>query len=335
MPLTSIGDLASSLALRTRSADIKTRIATLTDELSSGRTKDVNTRLAGDYSQLADMDRRLRHIKAFNTVTAEAGAWASGMQTSLSNLHDRVRDLSAKLVTFTTPGQEATRQHMSNQAADDLKILVATLNTRSGGRSLFAGQAVDTTPLADDTALLTALRTAVSGQPTPVDIIQAATDWFNDPAGFEAVIYQGSPQSLDPIKLSDTQDASLPLRADHPTFRALLRDTALAALAIDPALGLSETVQSDLLNRTGTSLLRSQDDLTLLQADLGYTESRIEAARTQNAATATATEFARNRLLAADPYDTATHLEAAQFQLESLYAVTVRSSQLSLVNYLR
>ena len=224
---------------------------------------------------------------------------------------------------------------MSNQAADDLKILVSTLNTRSGGRSLFAGQALDTTPLADDKTLLAALRTVVSGQTTPVDITQAATDWFNDPAGFEAVIYQGSDQSLDPISVSDTQDASLPLRADHPTFRAMLRDTALAALATDPALGFSETVQSDLLHRTGAGVLRSQDDLTLLQADLGHTESRIEAAKTQNAATAAATEFARNILLAADPYDTATHLEAAQFQLESLYAATVRSSQLSLVNYLR
>ncbi|MCL6285197.1 flagellar biosynthesis protein FlgL [Ruegeria sp. 2012CJ41-6] len=335
MPLTSIGDLASSLALRTRSAEIKTRIATLTDELSSGQTQNVNTRLAGDYSQLADMDRRLRHLQAFRTVTAEAGAWASGMQTGLTNLHDRVGDLSTKLVTFSKPGQEVTRAHMSKQAADDLKLLVSTLNTRSGGRSLFAGQAVDTTPLADDKTLLSALRTAVSGQTTPVDIIQAATDWFNDPAGFETVIYQGSDQSLDPISVSDTQDASLPLRADHPTFRAILRDTALAALATDPALGFSETVQSDLLHRTGAGLLRSQDELTLMQADLGHVESRIEAAKTQNAAAATATEFARNRLLAADPYDTATHLEAAQFQLESLYAATVRSSQLSLVNYLR
>ncbi|MEX0348399.1 MAG: flagellin [Paracoccaceae bacterium] len=335
MPLTSIGDLASALTLRSRSAAIKTRISTLTDELSSGRTKDLSTRLAGDYSQLTDMDRRLRHLQAFRTVTAETASRASGMQTSLSNLRDRVSDLSTKLTAFSYPGQDITRQHMSNQAADDLKLQISTLNTRSGGRSLFAGQAVDTTPLADDQTLLSALRAAVSGQPTPTDIIQAATDWFNDPAGFEAVIYQGSEQSLDPISISESQDASLSLRADHPTFRAVLRDTALAALATDPALGFSETIQADLLKRTGAGLLRSQDELTLLQADLGHTESRIEAAKTQNAAAATATEFARNSLLAADPYDTATHLEAAQFQLESLYAATVRSSQLSLVNYLR
>ncbi|WP_171097850.1 transglycosylase SLT domain-containing protein [Ruegeria sp. HKCCD7255] len=69
-------------------------------------------------------------------------------------------------------------------------------------------------------------------------------------------------------------------------------------------------------------------------AQLGAAEARIEQAATRNAAAMTSIEFARNQLIAADPYETATQLQTVQFQLESHYSVTVRNAGLSLVNFL-
>jgi flagellar hook-associated protein 3 FlgL len=44
--------------------------------------------------------------------------------------------------------------------------------------------------------------------------------------------------------------------------------------------------------------------------------------------------FAKTGLLEIDPFEAATKLEEVQFQLQSLYSVTVRMSQLSLVKFL-
>ncbi len=45
-------------------------------------------------------------------------------------------------------------------------------------------------------------------------------------------------------------------------------------------------------------------------------------------------EIARTELIGADPYDTATEMEAVQGQLETLYTVTARLSRLSLADFL-
>jgi flagellar hook-associated protein 3 FlgL len=46
-------------------------------------------------------------------------------------------------------------------------------------------------------------------------------------------------------------------------------------------------------------------------------------------------EIARADLVAIDPFEAATRMEAAQTQLETLYSVTARLSRLSLVDFLR
>ncbi len=85
---------------------------------------------------------------------------------------------------------------------------------------------------------------------------------------------------------------------------------------------------------TGIALQTGQDVLTDLRSRIGFTEARIETIAVRNQAEETAVEFSRNQLLAADPFETATELENVQFHLQSLYSVTVRSAQLSLVNFL-
>ncbi|MEM7321373.1 MAG: flagellar biosynthesis protein FlgL, partial [Pseudomonadota bacterium] len=189
---TSIGDLAHTLVLRTRSVSIKTQIETLTQELASGQTTDIASRLDGDFAHLADMDRGLKRLAAFATSSAEAALFTDAVQDSLTNIHDRVDALSMALTSIGSFGQQINRDQVSNQAEAELQFILSSLNTSVGGRSLFAGMDTDRAPVAAADLLLSAVRTAVAGQTTPGDIVQAATDWFNDPAGFDAVIYAGS-----------------------------------------------------------------------------------------------------------------------------------------------
>ena len=55
----------------------------------------------------------------------------------------------------------------------------------------------------------------------------------------------------------------------------------------------------------------------------------------RNAAETARLERARNDIVAADPYDAATALEAVRLQTETLYSVTARLSQLRLSEYLK
>ncbi|EEE37120.1 flagellar hook-associated protein FlgL family protein [Rhodobacteraceae bacterium KLH11] len=335
MTLNSIGDLARGLTLRTRSTEIKSQIETLSYEMSTGKAQDISGRLDGDYSHLLDLDRNLDRLEAFSVATAEARLFTDAMQLSLTTFSDSLAEMSAALLSFGTSNQAVTHTQASAQARNELDTMISSLNTRTGGRSLFSGTATDVSPLPPADTLLTALQAELTGLTSATDIRQAAENWFNDPTGFDAMIYQGNATALAPMQISENEQIDVPITATDPALKAALRDVAVAALASEDALALAPEVQTALFTELGVNLANTQDETVNLRAQVGAAEARVEQAATRNAAAKTSTEHARNELIAADPYETAARLQTVQFQLESLYSVTVRNANLSLVNFLR
>jgi flagellar hook-associated protein 3 FlgL len=310
-------------------------MATLTQELSTGRTSDVSTRLGGDYSHLADIDRSLARLAGFSLSAKEAATFGSAAQSRLEQLHDVSNSLARAIVSVIPSNLKSVRDHASMQASEALDRSISALNGTVAGRSIFGGIATDQAPLADSETLLTALKGAIAGASTADSIIQAADNWFDDPNGFRAQMYLGSDTDIAPIHVGPGQSVTMPLRADDEAFRHMLRNVALAALGADASLGFDADLQNDLLRKTGEQMFSDQSVLVALRTDLGFAEARIEEASTRNASAQAGLEMSRGALLEADPYETATRLEEVQFQLESLYSVTVRTSRLSLLNYLK
>ncbi len=335
MTLNSIGDLARGLTLRTRSAEIKSQIETLSYEMSTGKVQDISGRLGGDYSHLLDLDRSLERLDALSIATAEARLFTDAIQLSLTTLSGSVAEMSASLLSFGTANQTVTHEQASVQARNELDTMISALNTRAGGRSLYSGTSTDVSPLPSAETLSTALQAELTGLTSLTDIQLAAEDWFNDPAGFDAVIYQGGTDTLAPMQISENERITLPITATDPTLKDALRDVAVAALATDDALGWTPDLRTALFTQLGVELANTQDATVNLRAQVGAAEARVEQAATRNAAAKTSAEHARNALIAADPYETAAQLQTVQFQLESLYSVTVRNANLSLVNFLR
>ncbi|SPJ26898.1 flagellin [Falsiruegeria mediterranea] len=335
MNMSSIGDLARTMMFQNRSTELRNEIASLTDELATGRVADVSAHLNGEFSHLADIEHSLERLDSFSTATAEAGLFASTMQRSLENLDKRTGDLAHSLTTIGSFGQDINRTQASAQAQSELGAMIGSLNQSVAGRSLFAGVATDQVPLGSADTLLQEARTAIAGSTTADDVITAARNWFNDPAGFESVIYQGSNQSLAPLSVGKNDEVSLTLRADNPAIREVLLNTTLAALASDGAVGLNDAEQTELFKRTGAGLTKAKDDIIGLRADVGHAEARIDQAEARNSATKSSLEFARNNLIGADPFEVTTRLQSVQLQLQSLYTVTARTSSLNLVNFLR
>lgn len=332
----TLGDLSQSYSLRQRNLALKTDIARLTTELSTGQVADVRRVLDGNTGYLTDIERKMDILEGYSVATSEAALFSEAAQNALGRIQGIGTDLSGSLLLAGTSAIGTSGSDTVAEAKNALAAIMGTLNTDVAGRHMFSGTATDQPPLGDPDALLTGLRTALitAGAVTPADLMATAELWFDDPAGFAATAYQGSDDPLAPFALSQTEDVALDLRATDPRLREVIKLTALAALADDPAFGLGIPGQSELFDLAGQQMLNAQDDLTGLRAAIGFSEQRIEQISSRNAAEVSGLEFARTRLLEIDPFEAATKLEDVQFQLQSLYSVTVRNAQLSLVNFL-
>lgn len=334
MSSVSLGDLSQTFFLQRRTVALRNDLGRLTDELSSGQVSDIKEVLAGNHNYLTSLERSLKTLEGYSVANGEAAYLTGAMQASLDRVQDLSGDLGIDLLLASGGPIGVVSGNPSENARVQLESVLDSLNSDIAGRSLFAGAATDQSPLASADQLLDELRLALTGATTPEDLFATAETWFDDPAGFEALIYQGSDSPLAPFVLSDTETISLDVRANDSALKNVLMNISLAALADDPTFALTVPEQSELFGLTGAALQSAQDQLTSLRSSIGFTEARIEQISTRNQSEATAFEFARNELLEADPFETATQLEAVQFRLQSIYSVTVRSSQLSLVNFL-
>lgn len=336
MSIATIGDRANSLLLSTRSVELRTEMNRLTTELSSGQVADPATALAGNYSYYATIENDLNTIKSYETSANEARQFMSVVQASLEKFQDGANELVSSMLVVGSSQTYEPIAEVSALARGDFSEMVSLLNSGTAGRSLFAGASTDAPALAPADDIMAAFTAAVlaSGAATVADIETAAENWFNDPAGFAAVAYTGSNNPLTPIRISPDATVSLDITANDEVFRDTLRYTALAALATDPVFGLNIGQQGQLISNAGQGLLGNQYGLSGLRARVGGSENRIDMSLSRLAAEKVTLDFAKNELLGADPFETATRLEEVQFRLEALYAATVRTSQLSLVNFL-
>lgn len=334
MTTSSIGDLAQSYMQRNRNVAIKQDIARLTEELATGKKSDVRSLLAGNYAFLTDVERKTEVLSGFAIATTEAAQFTGAMQLALGNFADQAQTLSGTLLSAGSSLSGITADDLATEARNALETMIGTLNSSSAGRQLFAGNATNRRPMADVDTILADLTAVISGAATPADMVAQATLWFDDPGGFVTSAYQGSNDPLTGFAVSTAESVTLDVRANDPGFFAALRGAAVASLATDPGRALTSQEQSELFALTGQDLLQGHSNAIGLQARVGFSEARIDTITSRNAAELTSLSMARNALLEIDPFEAATRLEEAQFQLQSLYSVTVRMSQLSLVNFL-
>lgn len=335
MPMTSVGDRSLQFNTMRATTQIKTRLSVLTDEMSSGVAHDLTAHLRGDAARLADVDRRLNLASGFSSTAQEAGQTIAAMQTTLQDIETARSKLGEQLVTLPA---SALPSHIANAIGAGratFDSITRALNTTLGNRSLFAGTATGTIPLAEPDAMIASLSTALAGSVTLTDVQTAIDTWFDSPTGgFATLGYRGDTGA--PLSRRIDTDTSVVLdgRADDPALRNLLKAAATAALAGDPGLGLSDDIKSRLLRSAGLQMLTAAQPVVNIRARLGLAEATVEETTVRQTAHKTAYGMMRNDLVSADPYDTAAALEQVQLQLQTHYTLTARLSKLSLVEYL-
>ncbi len=334
MQISSLGDMAHSYSMQSRNTTLKQDLQRLTLEISTGQVADIRKIADGNTTYFNDLERSLKKLDGYDLATLEAGQFAGGMQTALGRISDLGSSFQSTLMTAANAAFGDTSGRILSEAKATFGQVISAMNTSVGGRTILAGTATDTLPVAPSEDILSALSTAMAGAGSVDDMLTAAQAWFDNPAGYGAVGYLGSATSLAPVALSDGDTAQFELRGDDPALRDTLRNLAVIALADDPALGLTQAQQSELFQKSLGGVLGANTAVVNLQAQVGFSENRIEALTVRHSTERASLEMARSDLLSIDPYQSATELEQVQFQLQSLYAITSRMSQLSLVNYL-
>jgi len=334
MTTISLGDMARSFQLRRQSADLKAEVQRLSGEMVTGRAADTGAQVRGDFAPVAGIDVALARLTGYRSATTEAALLGGAMQTALATVSATATTLQRTLLSMGDQGFAAQANTVARLAGESLRTAVSALNTSVGDRSLFAGDTPGSAAVIDAESLLDALETAVAGALTGADAKVAVDAWFDAPGGYATLAYTGGAPVL-PRAVSPDGTADLGITAADPAIRDTLRGLAMAALLERPILAGLPQERAALAQAAGSSLLAGGNARVELAARIGIAEGRIEEAGVRNEAEASALGIARAGLLSVDPYETATRLEAAQTQLETLYALTARVSRLSLVDFLR
>jgi flagellar hook-associated protein 3 FlgL len=333
MTLNSIGDLANNLMLRTRNTALKTQMNSLNEALADGKTKNLDARLAGNYAYLEQLDHDLLALEGYRVTMGEASLMVGSAGETIDRVNSLLGTLQNRLIA---PFQltAITREALAEEARGMINSTISNLNMEVGGRKVFSGIDTDIPPLENSDTLLTAIAAEISGQTTAADVIAATDAWLDSPIGFDAVMYNGSAQTLSEIRIGFGDFVEMPILANDDRFKAAFKAMALISLLPDSGLAFDMELQKDIYEAVLPDLVGDQSKLVNLQAEMGLKTERLSVAQTEITSRLTTMEYARGALLAADPYETAVELQSVQVQIDSFYATLARSSQLSLVNYL-
>ncbi|MEJ8562610.1 flagellin [Yoonia sp. GPGPB17] len=334
MTVASIGDMARQFTSLRDGNTIKSELFELAESLSSGKVADLTKNLNGETARFSGVQYSLTQLDGYLQVASETEQTLGNIQIILGKVDNTRAATTESLLLVNESSTSAQVDEAARASQSSFQEMVIALNTKVADRALMSGNGVNTTPLAAAETMLADLQTAIGGSLDPATIISTVDTWFNDPAGGFAVNgYQGD--TGDPMERRVTEEKSVTIdaRADDPAVRQVLQGAALAALA-DTLPGLNREAKVELLTTAASQLYGSASGLVAVQARIGFAEDSVVRAQTESSAQQTTLRQITNDLSLADPFETASRLQAQQTQLETFFSLTARLSQLSLLRYI-
>ncbi|MGB3313457.1 MAG: flagellin, partial [Albidovulum sp.] len=329
---------AQAFQMRRHNVELQRHLSQLTAELTSGVKSDLAGAVSGDFKALAGIDHSLETLRAYKTATDEAELFTGALQAAFGNVQDVTTDIAPGLANAASIGTTLIVDTAAMDARQKFHSVVAALNTQVADRYLLSGDATDQKPILGSQDILDALMVATTGQVTDTGVATAVAAWFDVPVGgggYLDLIYGGSATPLAPFQVGQGDEAAMDITAANPEVRDVLEGLALSALVAEGVLTGDQVGRAALMKTSAEALFSATDEMADLRARLGAVEGHIATAATRNSAETAALEIARTKIIAADPYETASALEAVQTQIETLYTLTARLSRLSLADYLR
>lgn len=328
-------DAARSLMLQRTGRGLKSTVSKLTAELSSGQRLDKSQAMNGALARLAHVEHGLELSARHASNAAFLSTILNAQQGALDRLGAIATELSVDFQISKQAADPSAVAQATERARDGFTDAIGILNTKVAGRFVFSGAEGQQRPFADPQTILDTVAMTVPPGASASDIRDHVMTWFASGGGFDTLAYQGGAAATSATELGSGIAVRPDISGTEQAIRETLAGLAISALGATLAPSLTEDHQRDLLGESAAALLAADTSRVGLQARVGTMQERVDTAQTQAQAQASVLTITRNDLLAADPYETATALEAATQRLDALYVVTARLSRLSLTEYLR
>lgn len=335
MSTSGVPDILSHARLARLVGDVKSRTATASREVITGRHEDVGRAVSGDTGGVHLLNKAVADARAYQKSLALAGARTSMTQNALSALTADSREIAVTTLGALNGQDAPSLKAQAIDARTAVHSIFGLLNTTEGGRAIFSGDAVDRSPLGDPGRLLSEVRAIMEAGPDAAAVNAALDEYFNDPdGGFATDIYNGGEGAAPPVEIAPGVYVQPAVKADAPPIRDLIRN--LAVIANYEALPAGSAAARDsIVREAALGALDAETALTEMRASIGVAETRMAAAVERYALEEAALATVLNARTARDPFEAAAELQKLETQLESSYLMTARLARLSLVNFLR
>lgn len=335
MPIVSIGDMSRHFITMRNSGEIKSDLARLGEELSSGKRSDIVSSLGGDTRQLLGINHSIGVVDQYLQSTTETSMMLDNMQLALARVGEALANASETILRINPQSQPIQIDHATDVAKITFSDIISTINGSYSGGSNFGGRKVDGPALASAEDILSSITAALAGTTTISGMEQNIDDWFDDPSGgFASMGYLGDNAAYLTKPIGAEQRIEIGVRADSTSLKEILKATAIAAVLPSISGSFSTSDQGAILQRAGERMLTSSSDAVQMQTQIGYLQETVASSQARLTSEKASLGIAYNSLTSADPFETATRLQAVQLQLETHYTVSSRLSRLSLLEYI-
>ncbi|MEM8569339.1 MAG: flagellin [Pseudomonadota bacterium] len=330
-------EMARMQSFHRRASAIETQLQQVSKELTTGLKSDLHEATAGNLGKLHGIERAIARQEAYSRNVTIVEQRLDGMQSGLAKIREPLAELGVDMASAAGISDYMASMTLADSARLDFKQAVSALNTKFNGQSLFAGAGLDSAALESGETILAELDTLVAADATAADVIATIEDYFGDPPATGAFYtngYVGSTTDMGSVDIAEGDRVDFSVRADDDEIVAALQALALAAVVSGGALSGSQQEQMDVIAEAGTQLIQANESLTDYAGSLGVIQEHVETTKAHNLAESSALDIARANLISSDQTEAATVFQALEAQLETVYTVTSRLSQLSFVNYM-
>ncbi|MEM8755169.1 MAG: flagellin, partial [Pseudomonadota bacterium] len=317
-------------------ADVERDLTRASEELTTGRKTDLVAATNGDPTRLFAIERDISLNESRRTSIDLAVGRSTVAQASLAQVQNAVADFGPRLAAATSVRDIGAAERIAAEARDAFSQAVAALNSRFGDRSVFAGAAADGPALADAEDILADVAAAAAAATDPADAIAAVESYFNDPGGFDATGYLGSVDDVEAAEIGPGERLDYAVRGDRQELRDALSALAIAVVGVEGGFP-GDTIDGrlDVLEASALRSVSAEAGVIELRSELGVAEERLEQATVRASAEDAFLQTARNRIVERDQFQAATEFTALETQLQTIFSVTARLSNLTLTNFLR
>jgi flagellar hook-associated protein 3 FlgL len=298
-------------------------------EVATGIADDRVKASGGDTARLMSIERGIGTIEARLPYLNLAASRAATTQASLVIVQDGAAQRAVRLMDSELLLRGGAQDVRVVESESALRTTLATLNTTAGGRALFAGANTDGPAVLDYDAVVAGVLAALDAAPDAATGVADAQAWVaaNVPLAVGAA---------PGVEIADGERVRFAVDSADPGVLAIITgDALMVASAQSVTFAGDEAALATIYTAAGQSLLSGDTQTTQTRGRLGAAEERIENAIAGQQAERTSLSLIRNQLAGVDEFEAATRLRQIETQLESLYLITARASQLSFANFIR